>query len=117
MQNAFMDAAEYKHIVLGMIFLKYVSDAFTERRTELARRFADPKDEYFIEDEKTRAKILAGAQLSKLLIGSDFPIMDNEQWSFLRFQEEQLLRFGLSERDIERVYQNAIELARATGVR
>jgi type I restriction enzyme M protein len=29
-----MDAAEYKHIVLGMIFLKYVSDAFTERRTE-----------------------------------------------------------------------------------
>ena len=27
-----MDAAEYKHIVLGMIFLKYVSDAFTERR-------------------------------------------------------------------------------------
>jgi type I restriction enzyme M protein len=49
-----MDAAEYKHIVLGMIFLKYVSDAFTERRTELARRFADTKDEYFIDDEKTR---------------------------------------------------------------
>lgn len=27
-----MDAAEYKHIVLGLIFLKYVSDAFAERR-------------------------------------------------------------------------------------
>lgn len=50
-----MDAAEYKHIVLGLIFLKYVSDAFTERRSELARRFADPSDEYFIEDEEMRA--------------------------------------------------------------
>ncbi|GAA3735289.1 type I restriction enzyme M protein [Spinactinospora alkalitolerans] len=28
-----MDAAEYKHFVLGLIFLKYVSDAFAERRT------------------------------------------------------------------------------------
>jgi type I restriction enzyme M protein len=44
-----MDAAEYKHIVLGLIFLKYVSDAFTERRAELTLRFADPNDEYFIE--------------------------------------------------------------------
>ena len=26
-----MDAAEYKHVVLGLIFLKYVSDAFGER--------------------------------------------------------------------------------------
>ena len=26
-----MDAAEYKHVVLGIIFLKYISDAFEER--------------------------------------------------------------------------------------
>lgn len=26
-----MDAAEYKHVVLGLIFLKYISDAFQER--------------------------------------------------------------------------------------
>jgi type I restriction enzyme M protein len=25
-----MDAAEYKHVVLGLIFLKYISDSFTE---------------------------------------------------------------------------------------
>ncbi|MFN7931360.1 MAG: class I SAM-dependent DNA methyltransferase [Blastocatellia bacterium] len=49
-----MDAAEYKHIVLGLIFLKYISDAFTERQAELARRFADPNDEYFIEQEAFR---------------------------------------------------------------
>lgn len=32
-----MDAAEYKHIVLGLILVKYVSDAFEERRRELAK--------------------------------------------------------------------------------
>lgn len=42
-----MDAAEYKHVVLGLIFLKYISDAFEERRTQLlaeADQGADPED-------------------------------------------------------------------------
>jgi type I restriction-modification system DNA methylase subunit len=30
-----MDAAEYKHVVLGLIFLKYISDAFEEHNAEL----------------------------------------------------------------------------------
>ena len=30
-----MDAAEYKHVVLGLIFLKYISDAFEEQRARL----------------------------------------------------------------------------------
>jgi type I restriction enzyme M protein len=47
-----MDAAEYKHVVLGLIFLKYLSDAFDEHRDTLlaeeAETGADPedKDEY-----------------------------------------------------------------------
>ncbi|MFJ8186935.1 type I restriction-modification system subunit M [Streptomyces sp. NPDC096105] len=36
-----IDAAQYKEFVLGLIFLKYVSDAFEERRTELAKELAD----------------------------------------------------------------------------
>jgi type I restriction enzyme M protein len=32
-----MDASEYKHVVLGVVFLKYVDDAFAERRTQLAQ--------------------------------------------------------------------------------
>jgi len=40
-----MDAAEYKHVVLGLIFLKYVSDAFAERHQALlAEKDADPED-------------------------------------------------------------------------
>jgi len=30
-----MDAAEYKHVVLGLIFLKYISDSFEEHRARL----------------------------------------------------------------------------------
>ena len=42
-----MDAAEYKHVVLGLLFLKYVSDAFEEVRAELESEVelgADPED-------------------------------------------------------------------------
>ena len=40
-----LDAAEYKHIVLGLVFLKYVSDAFEDRREELTKAFSDPKSD------------------------------------------------------------------------
>ena len=34
-----LDAANYKHVVLGLIFLKYVSDAFEARQEELRQLF------------------------------------------------------------------------------
>ena len=40
-----MDAAEYKHVVLGLIFLKYISDAFADKYAALEREpYADPED-------------------------------------------------------------------------
>jgi len=40
-----MDAAEYKHVVLGLMFLKYISDAFEEHHLELTNEDgADPED-------------------------------------------------------------------------
>jgi type I restriction enzyme M protein len=42
-----MDAAEYKHVVLGLIFLKYISDAFEEQHAKLEadkKHGADPED-------------------------------------------------------------------------
>jgi type I restriction enzyme M protein len=47
-----LDAAEYKHIVLGLVFLKYVSDSFSERREELAASFSDPKSDRYKPDAK-----------------------------------------------------------------
>jgi len=42
-----MDAAEYKHVALGLIFLKYISDAFEEQYAKLTAersKGADPED-------------------------------------------------------------------------
>ena len=48
-----MDAAEYKHVVLGLIFLKYISDAYEERHAAVLAGFgedaAEDRDEYTAE--------------------------------------------------------------------
>ena len=43
-----MDAAEYKHVCLGLLFLTYISDAFEERHEYLERAVNDAKDEYYL---------------------------------------------------------------------
>ena len=56
-----MDAAEYKHVVLGLIFLKYISDAFEAKHAELEAQKAqgaDPEDP----DEYRAAEHLLGAE-------------------------------------------------------
>ena len=48
-----MDAAEYKHVVLGLIFLKYISDAFSELYQKLSNTKgadAEDSDEYRAEN-------------------------------------------------------------------
>ena len=49
-----MDAAEYKHVVLGLIFLKYISDAFEERHEAVVAEWggeaAEDRDEYIAEN-------------------------------------------------------------------
>ncbi len=64
-----LDAANYKHVVLGLIFLKYVSDAFEERQAELRHLFTEgapdqngddnlyhmPRDDYDSDEEYEEA--------------------------------------------------------------
>ncbi|MDY0171215.1 MAG: type I restriction-modification system subunit M N-terminal domain-containing protein [Thermoguttaceae bacterium] len=68
-----MDAAEYKHAVLGLIFLKYISDAFEEQHAKLeaekAKR-ADPEDPdeyravncFWVPKEARWSRLKAGAK-------------------------------------------------------
>jgi type I restriction enzyme M protein len=53
-----MDAAEYKHVVLGLIFLKYISDSFEEHREHLYEMTTDPASDYFADGEDSRALVL-----------------------------------------------------------
>ena len=56
--RASLDASQYKHAVLGLIFVKYVSDAFTLRQEELKQDFANPDHEYFLDPEGYSAEEL-----------------------------------------------------------
>ncbi len=82
-----MDAAEYKHIVLGLIFLKYVSDSFEEHRAELKKRFADSTDEYFIEDEEYRAGDLE--ERDYYTADNVFWVPESARWEKIREQAKQ----------------------------
>ncbi len=66
-----MDAAEYKHVVLGLIFLKYISDAFGERKEELRAAFADSKHDLYLGDD---------SQIPALLEDRDYYTMANVFW-------------------------------------
>ncbi|TXM69024.1 SAM-dependent DNA methyltransferase [Methylobacterium sp. WL69] len=64
-----MDAAEYKHVALGLIFLKYISDRFEERRV---RALIDP-EEVDLVDERD------------LYVGDNvFWVPENARWGFLK---------------------------------
>jgi type I restriction enzyme M protein len=69
-----MDAAEYKHVVLGLIFLKYISDAFEEQHAKLEadrEQGADPEDR----DEYQAENI--------------FWVPPEARWSYLKTQARQ----------------------------
>ena len=53
-----MDAAEYKHVVLGLIFLKYISDAFEEHRAMLERETSNPKSEWYVREPQERYEVM-----------------------------------------------------------
>jgi type I restriction enzyme M protein len=53
-----MDASEYKHVLLGLIFLKYISDAFETRRQALEHDLADPSSAAFIKEPTARFEVL-----------------------------------------------------------
>lgn len=53
-----MDPSEYKYVVLGLIFLKYISDRFSTYRAKLEREMADPGSALYIAEEKARYETL-----------------------------------------------------------
>jgi type I restriction enzyme M protein len=72
-----MDAAEYKHVVLGLIFLKYISDAFDELYQKLQadkHSDAEDKDEYLAENV--------------------FYVPPSARWNFLQHQRAKLPTIG-----------------------
>src|SRR5829696_1640412 len=73
-----VESAEYKHLVLGLIFLKYVSDAFERRRAELDRDTRDPESDVYIVDDAEREEILEDRD--EYLSANVFWIPETARW-------------------------------------
>jgi len=87
--RANMDAAEYKHVVLGLIFVKYISDTFQTRSNELTERFADPKDEYYIHDADSAGLVSELEDRDYYREVNVFWVPEAARWENLRAQAKQ----------------------------
>ena len=78
--RANLDAAVYKHAVLGLIFLKYVSDAFDLRREELAAAFRDPQSDYALDRADYDSDAAYAAAIAAELEDRDYYTEKNVFW-------------------------------------
>jgi type I restriction enzyme M protein len=77
-----IDAAEYKHIVLGLIFLKYISDAFEEKREQLDFEFSNPESEWYIRE--TQERYMAMEDPEEYRAENIFFVPEKARWSYLQ---------------------------------
>ena len=77
-----MDAAEYKHVVLGLIFLKYISDAFLEKHDWLIEESSNPKSEYFVKEEQARYGV--AEDRDEYLADNVFWVPPEARWYYLQ---------------------------------
>lgn len=82
-----MDAAEYKHVVLGLIFLKYVSDVFVLHRARLERQLSDEQSEKFMPREEVRPLLLEDRD--EYTAEGVFWIPEGHRWEDLRRDAKQ----------------------------
>lgn len=68
-----MDAAEYKHVALGLIFLKYISDRFDARIAEVK---ANPEEAFLLDDPDAVRDLIVGAGI--------FFVPERARWTFLK---------------------------------
>jgi len=70
-----MDPSEYKHVVLGLIFLKYIEDAFEARKAVLTGMVCEPEGEYYVEGHEAQQ-----LELTELLEDRDEFVSENIFW-------------------------------------
>ena len=88
-----MDPGEYKHVALGLIFLKYISDAFEEHRQWLLKEAADPKSEYYVREREARYKTVEDRD--EYVAENVFWVPKEARWSHLQAKAKQPTIGGL----------------------
>lgn len=82
-----MDAAEYKHVVLGLIFLKYISDAFEEHHAWLLAEAAKPGSEHYVSDPTRQIEV--AEDRDEYLGENIFWVPKEARWSHLQSSAKQ----------------------------
>ncbi|MEM4168226.1 MAG: class I SAM-dependent DNA methyltransferase [Candidatus Caldarchaeum sp.] len=79
-----VESSEYKHIVLGLIFLKYISDAFQNRRRWLEQAVQDPNNpEYYIPDASSEDIEAVVEDRDEYLAANVFWVPKEARWETL----------------------------------
>ena len=87
--RAQMDAAEYKHIVLGLIFLKYISDSFAEQKERIKEMVTDPKSDFFISEDLNDINEKDLEDRDYYTQDNVFWVPESARWETLRSQAKQ----------------------------
>jgi type I restriction enzyme M protein len=77
-----VEVHDYKYVVLGLIFLRYISYAFDQKKKELEERFSDPKSEFYIEDVEDRKEALKDKDF--YLEEGVLYVPEEAHWDYLR---------------------------------
>ncbi|MCM8808282.1 MAG: N-6 DNA methylase [Candidatus Omnitrophica bacterium] len=94
-----IDPSEYKYIILGLIFLKYVSDSFYYQKEELEKLLSDPNSSSFISDVTAREYYLN--QKDPYTARGVFYVPEKARWEYLQ-------KFAMSH-DIGKYIDKALE--------
>jgi type I restriction enzyme M protein len=86
--RAQMDAAEYKHLVLGLIFLKFISDTFADHQARVLQMVSDPSSDWYVgEDPADQQAALADRDYYQQ--DNVFWVPEEARWEVLRAQAKQ----------------------------
>ena len=78
--RANLDAAVYKHAVLGLVFLKYVSDAFEIRQHDVEAKLRDEKDDYYLDPADYDGDEAYAEEIRAELEVRDYYVEENVFW-------------------------------------
>ena len=74
-------STKYRDIILGLLFLKYMSDSFKKRNKELEKLTENPESEYYTEDEEEKQYILSDKD--EYYKENVFFVPEESQWEYL----------------------------------
>ena len=87
--RAQMDAAEYKHIVLGLIFLKYISDSFTEQKEKIKEMVTNSDSDFFISENLSDINEKDLEDRDYFTQDNVFWVPESARWETIRDQAKQ----------------------------